>query len=125
MFLIDISCRFCVQCSEEGRTEVSVTGQAEEINVNGLNDVYKDLCDLVGVDNMQKLYAQYKGFQISFPMRLYSKEYVHQVVKKEYNGSNTKALARKLGYSERWIRKIVEEVTEKELSTNTNWEGIK
>ena len=46
MFLIDISCRFCVQCSEEGRTEVSVTGQAEEINVNGLNDVYKDLCDL-------------------------------------------------------------------------------
>ena len=58
-------------------------------------------------------------------MRLYSKEYVHQVVKKEYNGSNTKALARKLGYSERWIRKIVEEVTEKELSTNTNWEGIK
>ena len=54
MFLIDISCRFCVQCSEEGRTEVSVTGQAEEINVNGLNDVFKDLCDLVGVDNMQK-----------------------------------------------------------------------
>ena len=37
----------------------------------------------------------------------------------------TKALARKLGYSERWIRKIVEEVTEKELSTNTNWEEIK
>ncbi len=95
-----------------------MTGQEEEINVNGLNDVYKDLCDLIGVDNMQKLYAQYKGFQISFPTRLYSKEYVREVVKREYNGSNTKALARKLGYSERWIRKIVEEVSSSETKNN-------
>ena len=104
---------------------MGLTEKGEQADIGGLNDVYRELCDLVGYENMLKLYAQYKGFQVNFPTRLYSKDYVREVLKKEYNGSNTKELARKLGYSERWIRKIVEEVTEKELSTNTNWEGIK
>lgn len=104
---------------------MGLTGKGEQADISGLNDVYRELCDLVGYENMLKLYAQYKGFQVNFPTRLYSKEYVREVVKKESDGSNTKELARKLGYSERWIRKIVEEVSEKELSTNTNWEEIK
>lgn len=104
---------------------MGLTEKGEQADISGLNDVYRELCDLVGYENMLKLYAQYKGFQVNFPTRLYSKDYVREVLKKEYNGSNTKALARKLGYSERWIRKIVEEVSEKELSTNTNWEEIK
>lgn len=91
---------------------MGLTEKGGQADISGLNDVYRELCDLVGYENMLKLYAQYKGFQVNFPTRLYSKDYVRTVVKKEYNGSNTKALARKLGYSERWIRKIVEEVAD-------------
>jgi len=91
---------------------VGLTEKGEQADISGLNDVYRELCDLVGYENMLKLYAQYKGFQVNFPTRLYSKDYVREVLKKEYNGSNTKALARKLGYSERWIRKIIEEVSD-------------
>lgn len=91
---------------------MGLTEKGEQADISGLNDVYRELCDLVGYESMLKLYAQYKGFQVNFPTRLYSKDYVRKVVKREYNGSNTKALARKLGYSERWIRKIVEEVSD-------------
>ena len=91
---------------------MGLTEKDEQADISGLNDVYRELCDLVGYENMLKLYAQYKGFQVNFPTRLYSKDYVREVLKREYNGSNTKALARKLGYSERWIRKIIEEVSD-------------
>lgn len=97
---------------------MGLTEKGEQADISGLNDVYRELCDLVGYENMLKLYAQYKGFQVNFPTRLYSKDYVREVLKKEYNGSNTKALARKLGYSERWIRKIVEEVASMETKNN-------
>ena len=93
---------------------MGLTEKGEQADISGLNDVYRELCDLVGYENMLKLYKQYKGFQVNFPTRLYSKDYVREVLKKEYNGSNTKELARRLGYSERWIRKIVEEVASSE-----------
>jgi Mor family transcriptional regulator len=35
------------------------------------------------------------------------KAYVEEQVRKEYDGKNTKDLARKYEYSERWIRKIM------------------
>ena len=105
---------------------MSLTEKDEQADTNGLNDVYKELCDLAGYENMLKLYKQYKGFQVNFPTRLYSKEYVREVVKEEFDGSNTKALARKLGYSERWIRKISEDVLDQEfLTKKTICEGMK
>ena len=102
---------------QKEKAEVSLTEKDGQAGTNGLNDVYKELFDLVGYENMLKLYKQYKGFQVNFPTRLYSKEYVREVVKEEYDGSNTKALARKLGYSERWIRKIAENVLDQGFST--------
>ena len=84
---------------------MSLTENAE-IDIEGLNDVYRELCDLLGFENMYKLYTQYKGFQINFPTRLYNKDYVHEVIKKESNGTNARDLARRFGYSERWIKSI-------------------
>lgn len=105
---------------------MSLTEKGGQADISGLNDVYRELCDLVGYENMLKLYAQYKGFQVNFPTRLYSKEYVREVVKRNYDGSNTKELARKLGYSERWIRKISEDVLDQEfLTKKTICEGMK
>lgn len=78
----------------------------ESEEIHGLNDLYKELSDLIGIENMHKIYAQYKGVQISFPTRLYSKDYVREVVSKEYDGKNVSELARRYGYTERWIRTI-------------------
>lgn len=53
------------------------------------------------------LHQVYKGLQVTFPKRLYSREYVQEKVKKEYDGTNLKQLSRRYGYSERWIRQMI------------------
>lgn len=53
------------------------------------------------------LHQVYKGLQVTFPKRLYSREYVREKVKKEYDGTNLKELSRRYGYSERWIRQMI------------------
>ena len=71
---------------------------------DALHEVYRGLYDLLGEENMWKLYEHYKGYQIAFPTRLYSREYVQKNLQTEYRGNNAKELARKYGYSERWIK---------------------
>lgn len=69
--------------------------------------IYKNMIDLFGEEITIKLYENYKGQQITFPMRLYSKKYVLRIINEKYNGENLKELSRELDYSERWIRKLI------------------
>ena len=92
-----------------------MTEKAEKKETTGLNDVYKELSDLIGFENMLKFYEQYSGFQINFPTRLYDKDYVREIVKKEFNGTNVHELARRFRYSERWIKHIAAEECDEDL----------
>ncbi len=73
----------------------------------GLNDVYRDIADEIGLENTLAIYKMFHGTQISFPNRLFSKEYIHQAIISEYNGSNVPQLAQKYNYSERSIWRIL------------------
>ena len=73
----------------------------------GLNDVYRDIADKIGIENTLEIYRMFRGNQISFPSRLFSKEYIHQAIINEYNGENAKQLAQKYNYSERSIWRIL------------------
>lgn len=86
---------------------MNLTKKAEPIEISGLNDTYKTVCELVGAENMLRLYEQYRGLQVMFPTRLYDKAYVREVIRKEFNGSNAHELAKRFNYSERWIRSII------------------
>ncbi len=79
------------------------------IEKEGLNDVYKELCDCVGFENMLKIYKRLKGSQITFPQRLFSGGYVKKQVTKRYDGHNIKQLAREYEYSEKWIRQMLKD----------------
>jgi Mor family transcriptional regulator len=81
----------------------------DDIKSESLNGIYKDMAEVLGVQVVMKIYKNYKGLQITFPIRLLSSEYVKREVTKEYDGTNTKLLARKFEYSERWIRKMIKE----------------
>ena len=72
-----------------------------------LNGVYADIADLIGYDNAVKIFEQYKGLQINFPVSFYDKSALKEVIKEQYNGQNAKELARQFNYSERWVREIV------------------
>lgn len=79
----------------------------QNLTPESLNEIYAELIDLVGMDNMIIIYTHYKGQQINFPVKLWSKEYTAKQIREEFNGHNIGTLATKYGYSERWIRKII------------------
>ena len=69
--------------------------------------LYKEIAELIGEENTIILYNHFKGQQVSFPLHLYSGEYIKKCIYEEYNGSNVRGLALKYGFTERWIRKIL------------------
>ena len=73
------------------------------------NSVYKDFAEAFGIDVAIQIYQMYKGMQISFPTRLFNPKYVKKQIPVEYNGRNIKQLAKKYGYSEKTIRRMIKE----------------
>lgn len=70
--------------------------------------VYKEIAELFDVEIVEKIYENFRGQQIVFPQRLYSHEYIKKSVSKKYtDGESIRELAKKYGYSERWIRKLI------------------
>ena len=88
----------------------------EVVNMGGestkelFNSVYNDLAEAFGIDTAIQIYQMYKGTQISFPTRLFNPDYVRKQVPKEYDGTNIKQLAMKYGYSEKTIRRMINDV---------------
>lgn len=76
------------------------------------NSVYKEICEIVGLDATLKIYLRFKGQQISFPVRLYNPHLIQQNVIKEYDGSNIRELAKKYDYSEKTIRRMIRDSLE-------------
>lgn len=90
-----------------------LNGQEVELlqnDLNGLNDIYKDIANEIGLENTLIIFRLFHGTQISFPNRLLSKEYTHNAIKSEYNGNNVPQLAQKYNYSERSIWRILKSV---------------
>ena len=78
-------------------------------DLDELNGVYKDIADEIGLENTLTIYKLFHGTQVSFPNRLFSKEYTYQAIIREYNGKNVPQLARKYNYSERSIWRILKQ----------------
>ncbi len=76
-------------------------------DISGLNDVYREIADEIGIENAIAIYRLFHGTQVSFPSRLFSKEHIHNAIISEYNGDNVLQLAQKYNYSERSIWRIL------------------
>lgn len=83
----------------------------DDIKPEQLAEIYRDMSEIVGIEKTVLIYSAFKGQQVSFPLHLFSAEYIKSCIKSEYNGSNIKQLARKFGYSERWVREIIKNST--------------
>lgn len=90
--------------NERGRAKIRKRRKADPSDFSG---VYQDMVENLGVEVTKRVHKYYNGQQVTFPMRLYSKKYVLERLK-EYDGTNLKALSRELGYSERWLRHLIE-----------------
>jgi len=89
--------------------EVFVGMAPSKLKCEYLNGAYNDIANLLGMDAALKLHAAYRGQQITFPVHLFTKEFIVTQIINEYDGYNVKQLATKFGYSEKWIRKILKD----------------
>ena len=89
---------------------------AEKIQKKGnmYAGVYKELAELIGEDNMKKVYMRYRGGKVEFPKRIYSKEYVMEMLKKHEGKKSVSEMAQEYDYSERYIRKLMAEMRDKQ-----------
>ncbi len=85
--------------------EVVDVGGAE--NQKLFNSVYEEISEEFGYEVAIRVYQIYKGMQITFPTRLFNPDYVKVQIPIEYNGKNVKQLAKKYGYSEKTIRRML------------------
>lgn len=77
---------------------------------NSWHSTYKELSQLIGEENTIKLFKEYRGTQLAFPMRLVSRESVKQIIKESYPTQTINELAIQTGYSERNIRHLIKEI---------------
>jgi hypothetical protein len=75
---------------------------SENVIYDALFSIYQELSDLIGAENMLKVYGYWRESQFSLPMRLYDSKQLRPFLKQ--SRANNKDLARLYGYSERWIR---------------------
>ena len=76
--------------------------------------IYKDMVEILGEEITLKIYENYKGQQVTFPMRLYSKTYIVEYLIENYNGKNLKELSRQLGYTSNWLQQLIRKTNIKE-----------
>ena len=82
-----------------------MTGMRNEND--GLNTVYKEIADELGIEAAKTIHNMFRGQQITFPLRFMSPEKLRERIAEEYDGSNIRELARKYDYSEKTIRRII------------------
>lgn len=87
--------------------EVFTGMDSDKIECKSLNGVYCDIANLLGVDAAMVLHSSFRGQQINFPVNFFTNEFIADKIVSEYDGHNTKQLATKYCYSEKWIRKII------------------
>lgn len=79
----------------------------EPVDVEALQFFYKGLSELIGVDAMLVVYEHYRGSQLTIPTHLYDRKLAAKQVMSKYDGTNSQFLARKYGYSQKWVMKVI------------------
>ncbi len=77
------------------------------MDADDLAGIYKEIADEINIDTAIEIYRMLNGQQIVFPKRLYSKKYIHQYIRDNYNGKNIRKLSKELNYSDKRIRQIL------------------
>ena len=74
------------------------------------NKVYQELADILNDKDVEKIYKNFRGMQVNFPMRLYSRDSVKKEIDKQKGNIDIKDLAVQTGYSVYTIRRMVNEL---------------
>lgn len=74
------------------------------------NKVYQELAEILNERDVKKIYKNFRGMQVNFPMRLYSRESVKKELAAHKGEIDIKDTAMKTGYSVYTIRRMINEI---------------
>ena len=66
--------------------EVYTGMDPKEIESEYLNGVYNEIANTLGIEAAVKLYSTYRGQQITFPVNLFTSEFIASRIVAEYDG---------------------------------------
>ena len=76
--------------------------------------VYGELAEILSDAQVLKIWKRFSGVNVTFPQRLYSKEYTSSYIKEHRADMTAGEIAKELGLSERRVRQIISEIREEE-----------
>ena len=76
-------------------------------NKSDYKGIYSDMVEILGEEIVMKLHEHYRGQQITFPMKLYSNEYIEKYIVNNCRNKTLKEMCRDLGYTEGWIKQFL------------------
>ena len=72
-------------------------------------DIYQEIAVRISPQTAVEIHRLFKGQQVIFPKKLYTKEYIHRYIRENCNGKNLQEPASMFGYSDRRIRQILKQ----------------
>ena len=72
-------------------------------------DIYRELAELIGVQNTKKIWKRFRGLSVQFPQRLYSRTYSQEFIRAHMD-TMIKEMATLLSLTDRRVRQIVKEI---------------
>jgi len=90
---------------------ISVRGlkMRSKLNYNMLHPTYKALYDIVGEEDLIKIYNLFRGTQLQLPMKMYDRVALKKAIREgQLNGMTNQEISLEFGYSPRWIKSVRE-----------------
>lgn len=72
--------------------------------------IYREMAELIGDAAVRKLWKEYGGTSVNFPVRLYSQEYTRSFIQENMEKITPADMARELRLTERRVRQIIHEL---------------
>ncbi len=86
-----------------------------QINLEDLDEPYYTIAKEFGLEIAFGIIELFQGSQVYFPqLERHCNNKVRELIVEEFDGYNFDYLAKKYGYTVRWVRKICQDKTEKE-----------
>ncbi|WP_022765319.1 Mor transcription activator family protein [Butyrivibrio sp. XPD2006] len=79
-------------------------------NPERYSGVYKEIAELLGDAAAIKVWKRFSGLNITFPQKLYSKEYTRRFISENMNSLTPHEIAKRVSLSERRVRQIISEI---------------
>lgn len=95
----------------------------KNLTSEGFMPVYKELADIIGIENTYAIYKNMRGLQITLPKKLYTTDYILNELAKGYNEEELRRTALEYGYTEKYLRQLLKQLNNSVNSCDLNSEG--